>query len=327
MQRRRMKPLWKIRTLLADAERVMLVAHVSPDGDTIGSVLGLAWALRKRGVTCRLACADPVPQHLRFLPGSDAFAARKLSGEQPVILVDISDPQRIGLVESMVSYGDVSTIVIDHHATNQGFGDVNLIAAVESTAQLILELIDALEIELDPRIATCLLTGLVTDTRCFRTNNTTSKALSVAARLMEVGAPLGRITEAVYNHRPDSALRLWGEAMRRGQLKGGVLWTAISQSLFRDCEADSSDAKGLVEFLRGFDGARIAAVFREIDGGMVDVSLRSRAGYDVAQVATRFAGGGHPQAAGCTLEGPLEEATQRVVAELLEVAQSLEEAG
>lgn len=302
-------------------QRVLLVSHVSPDGDTIGSALALAWALRKRGITCRLSCADAVPAKLSFLPGSEDYANRELTDEDAVFLIDISDPQRIGTEARLTDYDDVPTIVIDHHATNNGYGDINIVRPCESTAQVVLQLFDALDVDLDERIATCLLAGLVTDTCCFRTSNTTSEALTTAVRLMDAGASLGRITEAVYSHRPMGALGLWGEAMRRARLDQGVLWTTLSRESLCRCEADWADSKGLVEFLRDFDGANVVALFRQIDENTVDISLRSRMGYNVAEVAVAFGGGGHPQAAGCTISAELEVVTRRVLSSLVRVAE------
>jgi len=308
--------LSEIRGLVEKAHRVLLISHVMPDGDTLGSALGLAWALRKRGLEARLSCADPVPKQLRFLPGSREYAPRPKTDEDAILVIDSSDLERIGSIYDAEAFAAVPVVNIDHHVTNLHFGQINLVEPRAATAELILELVNYLDIPLDARIATCLLTGLVTDTQGFRIHSTTSDSLRAASTLMDAGASLAEIVEAAFNHRSLPMLRLWGLALASIQDSGGVFWTEISQDLLRRVGADQEASRGLANFLGTLDGAPISAVFRELQDGQVDVSLRSSVGVDVSRVALAFGGGGHTQAAGCLVRGALAEVRERLLAAL-----------
>ncbi|MHB0856517.1 MAG: DHH family phosphoesterase [Anaerolineae bacterium] len=307
-----------IQAVLDSAQRLLLIAHVEPDGDTIGSTLGLGWALRARGYTVRFACEHPVPDDLCFLPGAEEFSCRRPSDEDAILVLDTADLGRIGAPYDAQAFAAVPVINIDHHVTNTRYGSVNLIRGASSTAELVLDLLVALDLPLDSQVATCLLTGVITDTRAFRTTSTSPDTLRAAVTLMEAGAPLVEITEAVYNRRPIEVLRLWGPALSKAQLTGSVLWTEISRDLLRQSGTTAEAADGLVNWLGSIDQAEAAAVFREEEDGSVVVSLRSRPHINVAAVALLFGGGGHPQAAGCTLPGPLPTARAAVLRALQE---------
>lgn len=309
----RNRPREQVQTLLERAKRVLIVAHIEPDGDAIGSALGLAWALRRRGKECALACAHPVPASLRFLPGSDAFVARWRADEDVVVVVDTSDTARIGAIYPAEGRGDVPLVVIDHHVTNLHYGDVNWVAERASTCELVLELVTAMGIPLDTTIATCLLTGLITDTRGFRTRSTGAAALQAAVTLVEAGAPLGDVMEAVFRSRTLAMLRTWGVALADARLEEGVVWVEVSQEDLRRIGAAPSAADGLSNLLSTVRDAEVAAVFREVRPGVVDVSLRSTPRVDVAAVALSLGGGGHRQAAGCLLEASLPRARELVL--------------
>jgi len=305
--------LSEIKGLVERAHRALLIAHVMPDGDTLGSALGLAWALRKRGLIARVSCADAVPRQLRFLPGSQDYAPRPRTDEDLLFVIDSSDLARLGSVYDVAAFAAVPAVNVDHHVTNLHFGQINLVEPRAATAELILELIRYLEIPLDATIATCLLTGLVTDTLGFRTASTTPDSLRAAAELMDAGAPLAEIAEAAFNHRSLPMLRLWGLALSNIQGHDGVFWTEISQAMLRQVGADQEATRGLANFLRTLDGWPVSAVFREMEDGQVDVSLRSSGAVDVSAVALSFGGGGHVQAAGCVVEGALTEVRERVL--------------
>jgi bifunctional oligoribonuclease and PAP phosphatase NrnA len=316
-----MSNLQPIKVALERAQRVLIVSHVMPDGDTIGSALGLAWALRSRGMEVRLACADPVPALLRFLPGAEAFADRGRSDEQVVVAVDCSDQGRMGHAFEHAILQDVPLINIDHHVTNTLYGTYNHVSETAATAELVLEVIAFLGIPLDERaaglpIATCLLTGIITDTRCFRTHNTTPHALRAALKLIEVGASLTDVTDAIYNHLPLAMLRLWGPALAQVQQTGDIVWTEVTLAMLRAAELGPEASDGLVNYLSTFHEARVAMVLQEQEDGRVDVSLRSVPAVNVAVVARALGGGGHTQAAGAMLPGPLTAVRERVLAML-----------
>jgi phosphoesterase RecJ-like protein len=211
----------------------------------------------------------------------------------------------------------VPIINIDHHITNVGFGRVNWVDPDSAaTAQMVLTLIERLEVPLDPTMATCLLNGLVTDTRGFRTPNTTPAVMEAATKLMTAGASLPEITEQVFNRRPLAVVRLWGKALSAVQLDGPIIWTEISQAMRQECGLNNDSDDGLVSFLTSVCEADVGIVFTEKDDGTIGVSMRSMPGIDISDVAMRLGGGGHPQAAGCNLNSSLAEARERVLAEL-----------
>jgi phosphoesterase RecJ-like protein len=305
-----------IRHLIEDADHILLVSHVAPDGDAIGSLLGLGWLLGQQGKKYTLACQDPVPDSYFFLPGSRQIVHQVNGTYDLVISLDCSDRYRMGTVMND-GLADLPLINIDHHVTNTGFGAVNWVdPATVSTTQMVLTLADALGWELTPQVAVCLLNGLVTDTRSFRTANVDAAAMRAALRLMEAGASLSQITRQALEQRPLASVRLWGEAIARMQTRDGLLWTWVTAAMRLRWNLGLEDASGLANFLSGIREARIVIVFTEREEGTVDVSMRAAPDLDVAQAALRLGGGGHPQAAGCTLEGDPAEIERRVLAEV-----------
>ena len=305
-----------IADLFHRARRILLVAHVGPDGDAIGSLLGLGSLLGAQGKEVTLACEDPVPDVYTWLPGSSQIVQQASGSYDLVVSVDCSDERRMGQVFDDELAG-LPLLNIDHHVTNNCFGTVNWVdPSSVSTTQMILELADALGWELTQPVAVCLLTGLVTDSRSFRTANVDDAALKTALRLMSAGASLNEIAHRVFDRRSLASTRLWGRAIDALHLEDGILWTEVTRAMRREWQLNDDGSSGLVSFLAGVREARVVVVFSERNNGSIDVSMRSEPGVDVAQVALRLGGGGHPQAAGCTLQGDLSQARQWVLAEL-----------
>jgi phosphoesterase RecJ-like protein len=305
-----------IADLFHRARRILLVAHVGPDGDAIGSLLGLGSLLGAQGKEVTLACEDPVPDVYTWLPGRSQIVQQASGSYDLVVSVDCSDERRMGQVFDDELAG-LPLLNIDHHVTNNCFGTVNWVdPSSVSTTQMILELADALGWELTQPVAVCLLTGLVTDSRSFRTANVDDAALKTALRLMSAGASLNEIAHRVFDRRSLASTRLWGRAIDALHLEDGILWTEVTRAMRREWQLNDDGSSGLVSFLAGVREARVVVVFSERNNGSIDVSMRSEPGVDVAQVALRLGGGGHPQAAGCTLQGDLSQARQWVLAEL-----------
>lgn len=306
-------------SLIQRAQRLLLVAHINPDGDTIGSTLGLAWALRGIGKECTLACAGPMPAYLGFLPGYADFRS-DISGRYDLILgIDFSSQDRMGVVYQPAVFTNTPLVIIDHHVTNTRFGTVNVVAAkTASTAEIIFALLQVWGLRLDPTIALCLLTGIFTDTQGFRTPSTTPQSLHVAMQLMEAGASLTAMVEAVYNRKSLPTLRLWGQALSGFRSfptpVGAVVWVSVSQSMLQSNNVGEDEVQGLVSFLRGTAGTAVAILFVESQDGKVKVEFRSAPAVDVSGLAFSLGGGGHRNASGCTLPGPLAAAEERVLA-------------
>jgi len=308
----------EILPLVRRAQRVLIIAHIAPDGDCIGSLLALGQALRELGKQVVLACADQVPPQYSFLPGHEVITRCPAGSFQLLMSVDCSDIQRMGPAYRPAAFAHLPVINIDHHMTNVLFGTVNWVdTRSASTAELIYDLIEEMAVPISADVALCLLTGIVTDTRCFRTSNTTTRTMRVATRLMEAGASLDLITEQVLNRRPLGMIRLWGEALKTLRLRNRVIWVDITQAMLEQTGVEEGDLSGgLSSFLVAAHEADVSAVFTETTRNEVEVSLRSVPGVDVSEAAVQLGGGGHPQASGCTVGGTLQEARQRVLAVL-----------
>ena len=298
------------------ARRVLVTSHTSPDGDALGSELALLELLDHLGVDALVVNRDPGPSTLDHLPGLERVVVRgELPGDFPhgfdlVVTVECPDLERPGFD----GLDRAPILNIDHHATNLQFGALNWVhPTAAATAQLLVLLVDALDVAIDAEIATCLLTGLVADTLGFRTASTSPEVMQTALELMRAGARLDRVMDHVFNHRSVSMMRMWALALTRMRLDGPILWSEITQDIRAQAAYVEDGDAGLVSFMVTADEADIAVVFSEQPGGLVDVSIRATPPYDVSQVALSLGGGGHAQAAGCTLPGPLAEARGQVL--------------
>lgn len=309
--------------LINRAQRIFLIAHVDPDGDAIGSTLALGHALRKLGKECTLACSDPVPRSLSFLPGVEEFGSPPAREHDLVITVDVSDLRRLGPAYEDVPIMGLPVLNIDHHVTNTGFGTVNLVSPqAAATAEIVFDLLRDGTVEIDHRLATYLLTGIVTDTRSFSTANTTPRALEISSQLVQAGAPLAEINENYYQRKDLGTLRLWGRMLEQMELDGRVVWSTNTLEMRRALRAQSDDGDGIVNLLATADQAVAAIVFKERANEQIEISIRSRPEYDISPIAVHFGGGGHPQAAGAMLNGSLETAIPTVLAKAREVLDS-----
>ncbi len=294
--------------LIHSARRPLLICHLSPDGDAIGSLVGLGRGLRQLGLKPTLACPDPVPERFDYITGVEEVVEDVHDPFDLVITLDCSDLERVAHLAQLPAFGQVPLLNIDHHVTNLQFGDVNLVdSSVSSTVEIVLWLLDYLAISLDAELATCLLTGVVTDTRGFRTSNVTTQVMETTLRLMNAGASLPYITQHALDNRPTAAILLWKEALTTLQVQDRMIWASISLDMRRTAGYMGNGDAGLVSFLVSASDADVAAVFVERQDGRVEVGLRAVPGLDVAQVALQLGGGGHTLAAGCSLPGSLAE--------------------
>lgn len=307
-----------------EAGSLVLITHISPDGDAIGSLLGLTNALRARGKRVDAVVDGGVPDYLQFIPGSETVLPVLTTGEWDLMIsLDASDEARTGQAGAYGRANSKRVINLDHHATNTMFGDFHLVMpdAVSSTEVVFLWL-EAMGDPLTPDVAQPLLTGLVTDTRGFRTSNVKAATLGYAQKLMEAGASLTEITLRALDSHPYSVIELWKYAMPSVELNNTVISATITQEDFRRAnmtEENRTDG-GLVSMLLSVTQAMISVVFEEAANGNVDLSFRAKPGYDVAKVAFALGGGGHKQASGATVPGPLDAVKARVMPMLHEAA-------
>ncbi|MBQ9941558.1 MAG: bifunctional oligoribonuclease/PAP phosphatase NrnA [Christensenellaceae bacterium] len=287
----------------------LLLGHVSPDGDTLGSVSALAGGLRRLGKQVICAVDGAVPDKLWFLRGE--FYAYEDCPDTPVdciVAVDCGDLTRLGrFAERFLDQGN--TMVIDHHGTNTGYGKINLIRPYGATGQIILELLEAMELLPDAKMADALYAAISTDTGNFSYSNTDPAILAAASRLRGYGADIPTLMDGIYHRRSFAATRLIGQALERLTLHstGRIATMYVLQSDYQVFGAQKEDCDELINYAREVEGVEIALFLRQIGPEKFKVSLRSKEYADVAKLAVEFSGGGHLHAAGCTVEGKLED--------------------
>lgn len=307
-----MSDLATAKSLLHAAGRIQILTHVSPDGDAIGSLLGLSWALRAAGKATVPICVDGCPETFRFLSGWKEIVRKADPACDLTIFVDCADQSRAGKPgEGLNRQPDLN---FDHHVTNPGFARVNFVDdGMTATGELIASLLPNLGLPLTPVVAECLLCGLVSDTLGFRTANTGAQALTAAQGLMAAGADLPRIYDLALNRRSLAAVRLWGQALARAAVADGIAWTAIPLAMKQGVGYTGKGDADVITVLGTIDEASIFIVMTETGDGGVKISWRARPGIDVSRIAQAFGGGGHVSAAGATVPGGLAEVEGRIL--------------
>lgn len=306
----------KAKTLLDGAQRVIILTHIQPDGDAFGSMLGVANALAAQGKTVIPVVDEGITPTFLFLPRAyEVRTTLKDVQADLAIATDCSDERRMGEAGKAVRALGLPLINLDHHRTNTLFGDANLVdAETAAAAEGVLDWLLHMGWPITPETAQCLLTGLVTDTQCFRTAATTAATLGKAQILMAAGADLQRIVQKALDRLTLGILRLWAQVLPTLNFAEGVVLAKVTKAARN--EAGGSDRKrdgNLVTVLLRAEEARISCVLREEDNGEVDVSMRAVPGFDVSQVALALGGGGHTLAAGAKLPLSLDEAEVRVM--------------
>ncbi|HXL46550.1 MAG TPA: bifunctional oligoribonuclease/PAP phosphatase NrnA [Candidatus Binatia bacterium] len=295
--------------------RALMLGHVHPDADVLGTLLGLGLALEARDWSVVYGGPHPAPALLGFLPGIDRYRRlESLEGRfDVVVLTDCPNPQRTeGLIDQAKRAGKV-VVNIDHHPDNRRYGHVNWVdATAAATGEMVYELLTALRATLTPAIATNLFTAIHTDTGSFRYSNVTTRTFTIAAALVAAGARPELVSQSLYEQRAPDALHWLGEALARVEVSedGRMGWLALPADAVPERIVESEE---LVNYPRSVASVRVACLLRELDG-TVKVSLRGKGDVDVQQIAAQFGGGGHVNAAGCTVPGPLPEATRVVLA-------------
>jgi phosphoesterase RecJ-like protein len=307
--------------MLNQAESITIVGHQRPDGDAIGSLLALTCSLHNSNKRIHPVLVDGIPNRFRFLPGAEKVEKTLPEDSDLLVVVDCSDLERMGFSEDgLPRKPDIN---IDHHPTNTHFAVINLVDPnAAATAEMIFVLAPQLGLALDVDVATNLLAGIVTDTIGFRTPNVTSKVLEVAARLIELGAPLARIYEQALNLRSLVAARYWGSGLSRLEHEDGLAWATLSLEDRKLVGYPGKDDADLINLLTTIEGMEVVLVFVEQNDGQVKISLRSKGKVNVADLAVSFGGGGHDQAAGAIISGGLEEVKNTVLGEVREALKS-----
>ncbi len=313
-------------SLLESSHNILCVSHVSPDGDAVGSLLGLGAMLRSLGKRPTLALQDEAMSEFQFMPGVENIIgpAEVAHSYDLIVCLDTSSIDRVGTVYRPDIHNQIPLAVIDHHVTNTLFGTENWVdTSCAATCQMLVHLADVLNVPLSEEIAVSLLTGLVTDTLCFRTENTNTNVMQASLRLLNAGASLDYIVRNTLDSRSFSLVKLWGAGLANVQMEDGVIWATLNAESRQRSGVEPHKSDGLANFLVTVREADISATFaqRFAKNGheLVECSFRAKPGFNVSQVAFSFGGGGHPPAAGCTVAGTLQEVSARVVEALHEL--------
>ncbi|HAF61310.1 MAG TPA: hypothetical protein DCK95_03175 [Anaerolineaceae bacterium] len=296
--------------VIQNATHVTLISHIRPDGDAIGSLVGMGLALRAYGKDVFLAFEETLPQRFRFIEEKEKKGT--YSSESLLIALDCADQKRMPkhFHEKKVD------INIDHHATNESFAAINYVDPnASATAEIVTELLITWNIPIPAAAANALLMGIITDTIGFRTPNTTPHTLKTAAFLMEKGANLTDTYQQALSDTSWEASILWGLALNKLQKDGNIIYTVITCEDRQKSGFTGRDDADLTNFLSSIQDADVSILFNQQDENSVKVSWRSRTDINVANIAAEFGGGGHPAAAGAEIELPLQ-LTQRKVLEI-----------
>ncbi len=292
-----------IKQEMAAASSFTVVSHIRPDGDAIGSLLGLGTALKNTGRKVNLILQDIPGTRYAYLPNFANISNMMPEDPGYLIVVDCGDEFRTGEILT----GLIPDLVIDHHKTNSNFGKVNLIEPeAEATALMLTQHLPKWGLEIDQEVAASLLTGIISDTIGFRTSNMRPVCLKVAANLLEAGADLPSIYQNVLLTRSLEELRYWGQGLSKLHLEDGLLWTSLTLKDRKESGYNENDDADLVNNMTTVAEMLIAVIFVEQSAIRTKVSWRSRNGYDVSVLAREFGGGGHAAAAGADIDGPLQ---------------------
>ena len=313
-----MTALSELAAWIAARGELSLLTHVSPDGDTLGSALGMYSALTKAGVRVRVISPDPVPARYAFLPGADKVLLYdpSLLPMENALAVDVSAISRLGGIAER--FAEIpNTACIDHHGTNPGFAGLNVIdETAGATGIPVLSLLHALNLPIDRDTATCLYVAISTDTGNFSFSNTDARAFCAAAELAACGIDISDIARTVFRLRPASKTKLLGRIVSNAEFwKDGQIALSVARlSDLADCGADRSQLDGLINELMDTAGVRVALLLEERPDGQTKCSVRTGEGVDAAALALRFQGGGHERAAGMTLPCGLPAAKEQILA-------------
>lgn len=309
---------------LMEAESIILVPHIQPDGDTLGSSAALCRALRNAGKTAWVLMEDPIAGNLQFLDnGYCTTDFNCISQPDICICVDCGEVSRFPKRREKFFQAKV-TMCIDHHSTSEPFADYNYIdSKVAATAELVYQLLKETGLKIDKEIGEAIFTGICTDTGNFQYSNATKQSHLITAELYDAGIDHTKIAIEIYQNTRLEKIVITNRILDTLMIfaEGKVAMAYVSQHMLEEVGADIDETDGVVESLRNIKGVEIAAFVKEKAENLIRVSMRAKTSGNVARIASAFQGGGHVKAAGCTIEAPLLEATAMLK---MEIEKSLE---
>jgi len=308
--------------LIENKDRFAITSHIRPDGDSLGSSLGLSWLLRALDKDVEVIMRDPAPHSYKKLPGADAIRVtpavdRAYDG---VFVIECSDIDRPGLIDLEKQF----VVNIDHHSTTELFGTVNWIDSTASAVgEMIYNLCKATGVRVTKEIAECVYTALLTDTGSFHYSNTTERTFKIASELVRTGVKPAKTAEAIFGSYQWPKIELLSQVLATAKRdeSGHVAWMRQTMEMQEQTKASDEDADGFVNYPLAVGDVEATALFKECSPGVYRTSLRSKGDVNVAKIAELFGGGGHRNAAGCTLRGDWDEIEQQVVPLLREAVE------
>lgn len=296
----------QVKERLAAASNLVIASHVRPDGDAIGSLLGLGLALQEAGKKVQMVLVDGVSSSFRHLQGSEQIVREPQKGHDTFITVDCADFKRVGKVFENFGQPDIN---IDHHVTNERFGKINLIEPEEvATSSILTRHLPEWNLKITQPVAAALLTGIITDTLGFRTSNTTAEALRQAATLMETGVDMPELYMRGLVRRSFQSARYWGAGLSSLESKNGIVWGTLTVADRKKAGYSGNDDADLINMVSAIEGNKVGMIFVEQTDQHVKISWRAlEPGIDVSPIAKHFGGGGHAAAAGADIPGALSE--------------------
>lgn len=308
------KQLQKIKDLFAKSEKILILLHLNPDGDTICSSLALAYYLENHGKKVDLAVKEKIPEVFSYLPQIGRIKSDFLLGDYDVVVaVDCSDAKRTGFpVRLETICKDRNFINIDHHTQNNlsKIARFNLVdETAAATAEVIWDYLEFDKAEIDSTLATYILAGIYYDTGGFQHSNVSEKTLHIASKCLRLGGRMGLISGHINISKTSQSLKLWGTALKKmHSSKNGVVYSILTQKDMLEAGAKDEDASGVINLINTIDSAKLAILFVEGVDGTIKASLRTESDkIDVASIARIFGGGGHRKAAGFTVEGKISQ--------------------
>lgn len=323
----------EISRVIQKNKNILITSHINLDGDGIGSELALYFILKKLNKKVTILNQDRIPKIYDFLPDSDKVQYWNNNRINPKsidvgIALDCSSIKRIGRTYEI--FKDIKTIInIDHHKSNENFGNLNYLdCSASSVGEIIYEFITFLNIDLlDEKISTCLFTAIITDTGSFRYSNVSSKTFGVASHLTRHRIKSHLIANNIYNRSTYPGLKLLGESLLTLEMDDSnyVSWLTITRKMLNDTNANDEDIEGIINIATTLNNVEISILFRETKDNKIKVSFRSKGNFDVNKFAGKFKGGGHPNAAGCLCLGKLDEIKEKILSKLFKEIKPCEE--
>ncbi|WP_432400476.1 DHH family phosphoesterase [Wukongibacter sp. M2B1] len=309
-----------ISNIIRGRNKIIILPHILPDGDTLGSSIALKRALSLLNKDVSIILNDEIPSNLKFLTEHNNIMSTKLFmslGIKPdlIITIDTSDPERLGDRGKLLDLSE-DILNIDHHSTSTYYGKYNIVDPdVSSCGEIIYKIIKELNIEIENDIAEPLYVSLITDTGSFKYSNTSPETFRIAADLLESGIDATRIVTELYQNKPVNKIRLLADALDSMEVfyDGKLSIMSVPLQMFEKSNSHPSESDGIIEYGRDIEGVEVAILLKELSPNEIKVGFRSKYDFDVSRIAMEFNGGGHKKASGCTIFNTIENAKKIIV--------------